>query len=414
LTTTLLLLQIYPYYKESINVKVEKIGLIGKFSENNLPLSVRNKISLGITSLSPSGEATSSLAYSWTIKSNGLSYVFQLLDNLYWHDGKKFVADDVSYKLKDITFSPLSKNTVEVILKEPYAPILTNLSYPLMKPGLVGLGLYQTEKIKYSQDYISEIVLRPYKKNLPILNYKFYENTKEAILAFKMGEINKLEQLSNLEDLNDLKSIQVFQYSLYDRIVAVFLNLKNPYFKEKEVRQALNYAVPSFPDFEKAYTPISPFSWAYSNKIRLYKYDPETAQKILSKTILASSSSEITISTYASTIETAQKIADGWNKIGIKSKIKVESLIPSDYQAFLLTFQVPSDPDQYQFWQSTQEDTNITHYTNLKIDKLLEDGRKTLDKDTRKKIYADFQRYLVDDSPVIFLYFPKAYTVERK
>jgi len=79
-----------------------------------------------------------------------------------------------------------------------------------------------------------------------------------------------------------------------------------------------------------------------------------------------------------------------------------------------LTFQVPSDPDQYQFWQSTQEDTNITHYTNLKIDKLLEDGRKTLDKDTRKKIYADFQRYLVDDSPVIFLYFPKAYTVERK
>jgi len=80
----------------------------------------------------------------------------------------------------------------------------------------------------------------------------------------------------------------------------------------------------------------------------------------------------------------------------------------------LRSLTVPADPDQYVYWQSTQENTNISNYSSPKIDKLLEDGRKTLDTDARKKIYADFQFYLVDDAPAIFLYYPKVVTIRRK
>ncbi len=191
-------------------------------------------------------------------------------------------------------------------------------------------------------------------------------------------------------------------------------SLKNSFFKEKEVRQALNYAIVPFEGLEKVYSPISPLSWAYTKKIRLYKYDPDAAKKILGKSQIGSSSSEITISTYASLLDSAQKISDAWKSVGVNSKIKVESATPSDYEVMVMTFTIPPDPDQYQFWQSTQEGTNFTHFSNLKVDKLLEDGRKTLDKEKREKIYADFQRYLVDDSPAIFLYHPKVYIVERK
>lgn len=135
---------------------------------------------------------------------------------------------------------------------------------------------------------------------------------------------------------------------------------------------------------------------------------------MLSKSPLASASAEIVLSTYANLVQEAQTIADAWKKAGLNVKVKVENTIPADYQIFLLTQMIPPDPDQYSYWQSTQEGINITSYSNPKIDKLLEDGRKTLDKEARIKIYADFQRYLVDDSPVIFLYFPKVYQVERK
>jgi peptide/nickel transport system substrate-binding protein len=57
--------------------------------------------------------------------------------------------------------------------------------------------------------------------------------------------------------------------------------------------------------------------------------------------------------------------------------------------------------------------SSITRYKNLRIDKLLEDGRKTVNINERKKIYADFQRFLLDDMPASFLYFPYEYTVTR-
>ena len=144
------------------------------------------------------------------------------------------------------------------------------------------------------------------------------------------------------------------------------------------------------------------------------KPDLETAKKILSKSPLASSSSELILTTQPSQLKSAQLIVDAWNKIGVNSRVKVDSTIPADFQILLRSLPIPPDPDQYLYWQSTQENTNISNYSSPKIDKLLEDGRKTLDIDARKKIYSDFQFYLVDDAPAIFLYYPKLYTIKRK
>ena len=48
-----------------------------------------------------------------------------------------------------------------------------------------------------------------------------------------------------------------------------------------------------------------------------------------------------------------------------------------------------------------------------KIDKLLESGRKESDQEKREKIYFDFQRYLVEDAPAVFLFHPTTYTISR-
>ena len=109
---------------------------------------------------------------------------------------------------------------------------------------------------------------------------------------------------------------------------------------------------------------------------------------------------------------TAKEIVEQWRKVGIKADIEEVSTIPDSFQIYLGDFNVPRDPDQYSLWHSNQVN-NITRFKNLRIDKLLEDGRRNVDLTDRLQIYTDFQKYLIDESPAAFLYFPITYTFKR-
>lgn len=410
----LFILQTHPIYNRLSSLRNKRIGMVGRFRENSLPLTIQNQLSLGLTSIMPSGEATSSIAFKWTVDPSEKIYIFYLRTDVYWHVGKKFTAKDINYKIKDATIIPIDNTTLKITLKEPFSPLPTTLSGPIIKPDLIGVGKYKLSAIHYAGDLISDISLKSLIPDFPAITYKFYPTLSEAVLAFKLGEIDSLQNIAEILDLETWPKVKVTQTSVYDNYVGLFFNLKDSLFKEKEIRQALIYAIPDIPNFVKAFTPISPLSWAYSQKVRLYRFDPETSSKMLAKSPLASSSSELTITTFSSFVKLAQSIVDAWQKVGVQAKIRIVNSLPTDYQMLLLAQNIPADPDQYPYWQSTQNIANFSHYDNKKIDKLLEDGRKSLDQEKRKKIYADFQRYLVDDAPVIFLYYPKVYTVERK
>lgn len=410
---TLFIIQAYPLMINLTGLKNLKIGIIGKAGESNLPDFIQKQISFGLTSLNSEGEASPAAASSWDITDNAKTYTFHIRKNLLWHDGQEFTARDIKYKLKDAVFTVLDDYTLQISLKDPYVILPVILSQPLVKDGRIGLGGYKIVRVDYDGESIALISLQSALPGYPPITYKFYPDISQAILAFKLGEINVLKDIVSFDNLDKWSKIKIDKTSDYNRFVGLFFNLDNPWFKVKEIRQALAYALPEFDDFDKVFTPISPLSWGYSKNVRLYNSDPDSAAKILSKSPLASSSSVLTISTYPSYVAQAEKIAESWNKFGLNVKVKVENTFNSSFQIFLMSQPIPPDPDQYSYWQSTQENTNITHYNNPKIDKLLEEGRKTQDKSARKKIYYDFQRYLVDDLPVIFLYYPKIYQIER-
>ena len=73
----------------------------------------------------------------------------------------------------------------------------------------------------------------------------------------------------------------------------------------------------------------------------------------------------------------------------------------------------PPDPDQYFLWHSEQP-TNFTRYKNTRIDSLLEKGRKTLDQQERTTIYQEFQQFLLEDPPAIFLRHLQSFELQRK
>ena len=410
---TLFVFQVYPYFQAKLVRKHEQIGIIGNFNRNNLPKSVLNKISLGLTFISQDGQASPAAALSWEVVNN-IIYTFHLKPNLFWHDGIRFTAEDLKYKIKDSKLSRVDNYTFKIELNEPFSPLAAYLTNPILKENFIGLGPYKVLNVIYGPGgKINQITLLPFDKKLSSITYKFYNNLKDEMMGFKLGEIEILENIDNSENFVNWRNLKIETKTDYTRVVSLFYNFNDSRLKEKEIRQALAYAIPLFNEYDKAASPISPFSWAYSQKIRLYKYDPQSAKKILAKSQLASTSSELILTSHPTLLKSAQKIVDAWNSIGIKSKVKVDLTIPSDYQVLLKNLQIPPDPDQYLYWQSTQENSNISNYVSPKIDKLLEDGRKTHDQNERKKIYADFQFYLVDDAPAIFLYYPKLYTVSR-
>jgi peptide/nickel transport system substrate-binding protein len=413
LTVSLLFWKTFPYLGTLLVERPERIGLVGDFSPSNLPLSVQSLISKGLTTIGPNGEAEPALASKWEATDSGKTFIFTLRNDLKWQGGRTVTSHDVNYNIRGVTLVPRDPQTIVAKLEYAFSPFPTLVSKPLFLPGLKGFGDYSVQGIQIQGDSIKSLQLYPTGNLLSKPKFfSFYRTENQAMLAFQLGEIDTLQELSTPSALANWGGAAVRETVKYDRIVGLYFNMHDPLLEDKNTRQGLGYAVPTLP-YERAYTPISKTSWAYTDNVRKFSYDATQAKKLFKDTPLGSPSAAITISTFASYLDVAQSIASAWTALGIKTSVRVESTVPQNYQVLLSAQDVSPDPDQYPFWHSTQSQTNITGYVNVKIDKLLEDGRQEIDQAKRKTIYADFQRRLVEDAPAIFLFYPKTYTVSR-
>jgi peptide/nickel transport system substrate-binding protein len=409
----LLLIKISPFLLLTYTSwQVKKIAVIGSFTPTGLPVNIQNYLSYGLTSLDSSGNAIPSLATDWTVKEEGLVYVFNLKTGLKWHDGSDFTANDVNYNLKDAKIEPITGSVLKITLKQPFSPLPTILSKPIFKKGLVGLGPYRVKRLKLKGDNIESIQLTPFSSGLYPLEYRFYPTESEAITAFKLGEVDVLEKFTSAGNFFRWAGVKVTSQVYLNYNVMLFFNNRLPLLQKRGVRQALSYAIPDF-DEEKSFGPLNPNSWAANSNVKIYKQNLELAKSLLEKEGIASLSSQLTLSTFPSFYSVAEKISSAWQSLGLMVDIRVENTLPASFDALLVSQEIPADPDQYQLWHSTQP-TNISGFFSLKVDKLLEDGRRTTDQQKRFEFYRDFQRYLLEEAPVAFLYHPKLYQITRK
>ena len=402
------------FSKLFLTKKTERIGLVGRFTINELPLEIQTLISQGLTSLTPDDQVGPALATSWEINKEGKEYLFILKENVFWQDGKPVLAKDINYHFSDVTARALDDKRIKFELKEPFSPFPAIVSRPVFKKGLLGTGEYKVKRIKKNGQIVEKIVLIPTKnKAKSHLIFRFYPTEEAARIAFKLGEIDLLRGISQIRELEKWEMVKIEPEVKFNRFVAVFFNTRNHHLANKSVRQALAYAI------QKRWQPralnsINPQSWAFNPTVKKYEFNLEKAKKLFKKgeseeEVLK----EIELATVPLLLQVAEEIKNDWEKLGITTKIKVISSLEEVSQALLISQEVAADPDQYVLWHSTQA-SNISHYKSPKIDKLLEDGRKTLDQKERKKIYHDFQRFLVEDSPAVFLFHPTLYTVSRK
>ena len=395
--------------------KIDRIGLVGEYTPTTLPLSIQQLISRGLTNVGSDGTVSPGLATCWEATESGKIYTFTLNPNVIWHTNKPVVASDINYNIRTVTFTALNTHTLQATLDAPYSPFPLLVSKPILQSGLQGFGLYKIDRIQLKGDAIQYLRLIPtVNTTAPAKEFRFYRTEALAILAFKEGEIDRIENLSTDQFIPKWKQINIQETVVYQRMIVLLFNLRNPALKDdKSIRQALAYGIPDNTE-ERAYSPISKTSWAYTDSVKKYLYDPQKAKKMLGATKVATDSASLTITTFSQYLAVAQKIADSWSSLGKQTSVKVVNAVPDDFEILLTAQEMPIDPDQYSFWHSTQTQSNKTGYVNVKIDKLLEDGRQELNQEKRKKLYIDFQKRLVEDAPAIFLYYPKTYTITRK
>lgn len=410
---SLLFWRIYPYAIRYVIKPVERIGLVGVYNPSTLPPLVQKLISDGLTNLTEDGTPVPALALEWEATNSGKTFIFTLRDDAYWHNGSKVNAHDINYNIRGVTFIPTGEYTLTAYLQYPYSALPTLLSKPVFTSGLRGVGRYTVGKIQLSGGTMKSLILVPTKNERESAKqFTFYQTEALAATAFKLGEIDELMDVSTASAFSSWGNAQVSEFTNYHRIITIFFNMKNQRFQDKNVRQGLAFAIPNLP-YEKAGSPISKYSWAYAKNYKNFIYNPTETRRLLKNTEFASPSAQVRLSTFPAYLDTAQAIASSWEQFGIVTNIQVENSVPQDYEILLSGTDIPPDPDQYPFWHSTQTGTNISGYSNVKIDKLLEDGRSELDHNKRKAIYADFQRRLVEDAPAVFLYYPKFYSIKR-
>ena len=289
----------------------------------------------GLTAYDETGQLVPNLAESWTVSDDGLSLIFSLRQDVVWHDGAPFTADDVLFTVRllqdelfpgppalkqlwqAVTVNKLDSFNIEFVLPEPYAPFLdattrgilpahllegiTAVSLPAVpfNRAPVGTGPFMVESGQdWNGDHHLRLTPNPtyWREGTQIaaLEFRFYPNETALLDAFAAGNIQAVNKVSQsmLPAIAAQPGTRLFT-AAEPRYTALLFNLTEsglPALQDVTVRQALAYALNRDELIDTALNgqglllegPYLPTSWAYNPmQLTTYTSQPITATVLL-------------------------------------------------------------------------------------------------------------------------------------
>jgi peptide/nickel transport system substrate-binding protein len=409
------------------------------------------------------------LARAWKVSKNGLVWTFYLRKDVTWHDGAPFTADDVKFTFdtilnpkinsvrrgdymidgKPIKFKVVDRYTVKAILPKPFSPFLVSAGMGILPRHIlngkeldmasfnrrpIGTGPFIFVEYK-SGDHVLVKRNPKYYAGVPKLDqilFKIIPDENTALVALRAGDID----VTGIppKDFHPIKHVNLYKY---DALLYTYLgfNLRSPKFSDLRVRKALSYAVNRrqligliFMGLASpAYSPSAPISWAYSDDVYKYGYDPEKAKELLREAKVNDLEFTVLVNHGNKEREKAATILQQqFERIGVKMNIRVlewSALLkvinarkdPKDFDAVIIGWSTGVDPDSYSIWHSSQYPggLNFIGYNDPKVDRLLDAGRREQSKAARKKIYARMYKEITGSAPYVFLWYPNELTGVR-
>ncbi|MBW3658502.1 MAG: ABC transporter substrate-binding protein [Actinobacteria bacterium] len=288
----------------------------------------------GLVGLDADGAPVPELAESWEIADDGRTYTFTLRDDVTWHDGEPFTADDVVFTFEDAllelhartkasmgsaleSVEATDDHTVVFRFAEPYAPLLQQLNVteaPILPRHVYGDGTALEEHPanaapvgtgpfvfeSYTEGSEIRATANPdYFKEGPFLDglvMRVIPDEGTQLLALESGEVDFLwgvpgPDLARLQDDPDfvLESTPSNPGGS-NCIMTIGFNLERPITADPAVRRAVGHALDRdrfveqvlFGQGQVAQAPISSgIPWAHAADTELPAHDVEEARRLL-------------------------------------------------------------------------------------------------------------------------------------
>ena len=412
------------------------------------------------------------LAKEWSFTGN--EYTFTLFDGLTFHDGHKLTTEDVGFSIDYYKkFPPVSSSlgvgekfiveryeivdetTIKIYVKDVNANTLNalgsfviipkhiweNVDDPYKYKGegyLVGSGAYRYGDYDGASGSYEFIAFDGWVNGAPAAERILFVPVSDNVLAFENGEIDITKMPPDLKDkyLNDEKIGYVEKTN--DMGYKLLVNFeKCPEFLDKELRQAIYYALDRQSIVDKVFRGMGTVGSAgyvpkdtlfYNPEVTQYPYDEAKAKEIIgartfSVNLLSSDSSK--------DLAVAEIIKNNLEAVGFTVNVVAydsatrDNMINSGEYEFAIVSNGGwgNNPPNYMrtiFSDISKNKGGNPHnmgpigYENKKLTELCENQVFETDFEKRKQMFMDIEKLVSDEIPLFVIANESSYSVYRK
>ncbi|MEA2112059.1 MAG: peptide-binding protein [Campylobacterota bacterium] len=419
-------------------------------------------------------EIVGDLASSYYFENN-TTLIFNLRENVTWHDGVAFSAKDVLFTYELINspqvVSPytstfrevhsvevLSKYRLKVIYKKPYFKALETWMMGILPEHLlkdeenimssefntnpIGTGPYKLKTLEFSKN-IELSANDAYFEHRPFIDTISFHVISDPMTRFLMLKSSQIDvgtleamQLERQLDADFHNSFNIIE-DISKSYTYLGFNLRNEKFKDTRVREALSLGVNRQELVDILFLghgqvcrgPFLPGGPSFNGEVQAPEFNPKKAIELLNeagynkknpfKFEIATSNSS-SIRPYA-----AQIIQHQLSKIGVEVTLRIMEwqaflnmvVFPREFETVLLGWSLSLSPDPYLLWHSNNDKPgafNFIGYKNKKVDSLIQKMQSIVQRDSLAEIQREIFAQIVKDDPYLFLYIPNSITVVDK
>ncbi|ALA52942.1 ABC transporter substrate-binding protein [Shouchella clausii] len=443
-----------------------------------------------LVDINEKGEPFGRLAEDWDISEDELTYTYYLRDDLKFDDGSPLTANDVAFTVT-LLFDPdypgttdltetnlvggldykegdadsiagihvIDDQMIEFQLEEPNARALTLLGGTVLSENYYG-EKYEKGDLDYMSDYhLKPLGAGPFKfeayhpgeeirfsanehyyNGKPEVDTFVYRTTEgDSQQFFQTGELDYSGFVATKDNFELLESMEFANIDLYtsSNYSYIAFNHESEVFKDPNVRIAFNlgldrqaYIDARFQGYAQlANVPVSPISWAYTDEIEAFPYDPEEAKRLLDEAgwkegpdgIREKDGQKLTVYFFTTDGSGSNDIfvtlaQENYKDIGVDFQIE-----QMDFNALLarvdngdhdlVSFSTTMQPDPHigvQAFHSSHTGNTFRGYKNEEIDRLIEASVAVSDLDARAEAYHELYEKLKEDPPIILLNYNKS------
>ena len=414
----------------------------------------------GLMARDGEGNLVPALAESYTYDDAAMTYTFRLKENVKWHDGEPFTAEDVKFTIEAImnpengsenapnyeeiaSINVLGDYEIAFTLSEPNFAFLDYMTMSIMPAHLlegedmwesdffkkpVGTGPYKLDSWDVGQaivmvkndDYFGGAA------KIDTIIFKIVTDDNARALQLKNGELD-LAQVTpkDAAAFEGSKDLTVYDMKTSD-YRGILYNFANEYWqKNADLIPAINYAIDRqaildavlLGEGEVAYGPLQMNKYNYDG-VEKYEYNPAKAEEVLTSvgceknadgywyrngarisfTINATPGDQVRI-------DMAQIAAQQLQQIGldVKANVPAEGIDWGGQECCIIGWGSPFDADDHTYKVfGTDKGANYSGYSNADVDKYLTAARQTDDDAQRAENYKNFQIALAENPAYTF------------